>query len=453
MTQLFDRSIFVSVLKMAMPILLILGMQRLLNFVDLYILGSESVTAMAAVSQYIPIAFVLLSFMAGVGVTSTVIFSRIYGAKDHHKSANALFNLMCIATVIAAILISVVSIAYHPLLVLLNINDIYHHDFGLYFSIVFSAQAAFLIVFAPVGGFLRGYGRVDAIIVSGLVSLVVNIALTVYLVKVLKLGVVGAAVGTLTAIVVDISIQSFIAFRVYKRNRHLSTESTTPLRTLNIQVIAVGGSLGLPTLLSYLILTINVAALQAFFSALGQDSLIAFSIGFRLESLLLLPALALGESMLILLGHRFGKNDVVGFWKITRTVLLSVIVVYVGIFSVIVALVLGNINFTGQDSATIHAMCQEYLVKVSFAQIAIAVAVYSEAVLGALQSGARILVSYALKALAIVVVFSILRHVGHMTFSDLVNGYFVINILSIFMILFIVPKKKASLVKGGFYAA
>ena len=157
--------------------------------------------------------------------------------------------------------------------------------------------------------------------------------------------------------------------------------------------------------------------------------------------------------MLILLGHSFGKNDVVGFWRITRTVLFSVVAVYLGIYAVVVALVLGNVNFTGQNSEMIQAMCQEYLLKISLAQIAIAIAVYSEAVLGALQSGGRILFSYAMKAIAIIVVFSYMSHVGQMAFSDLVNGYFVVNVLSIFMIFFILPKKKESLTKGGFYAA
>lgn len=159
-------------------------------------------TAMSAVSNVDQVSSLLIQLFAAFGVGGAVITSQLIGAgkvEEANKSAKQLVVLMLLASLV----IMTVCLALNHRIVNLffggkNDNDEYL-SFAYTYFYVMAASFPFLAVFNSCAAILRAQRKSLNTLVSGVISFFANIGFNALLIYVCKLGILGAALGTLFA--------------------------------------------------------------------------------------------------------------------------------------------------------------------------------------------------------------------------------------------------------------
>ena len=159
-------------------------------------------TAMSAVSNVDQVSSLLIQLFATFGVGGAVITSQLIGAgkiEEANKSAKQLVVLMLLASIV----IMTVCLALNHQIVNLffggkNDNEEYL-GFAYTYFYVMAVSFPFLAVFNYCTAILRAQRKSVNTLVSGAISFVANVGLNALLIYVCKLGILGAALGTLFA--------------------------------------------------------------------------------------------------------------------------------------------------------------------------------------------------------------------------------------------------------------
>lgn len=193
-----------ALLILIVPICIESALSMSLGLVDSFMvkdIGNYG-TAMSAVSNVDQVSSLLIQLFAAFGVGGAVITSQLIGAgkiEEANKSAKQLVVLMLLASIV----IMTVCLALNHQIVNLffggkNDNEEYL-GFAYTYFYVMAASFPFLAVFNSCAAILRAQRKSVNTLVSGAISFVANVGLNALLIYVCKLGILGAALGTLFA--------------------------------------------------------------------------------------------------------------------------------------------------------------------------------------------------------------------------------------------------------------
>ncbi len=282
----------------AMSNLLIAGYQ-VVNGLWVGRLGSQAIAAVAASG---PMFNVLVALGSGLATAGSVLIAQYEGARRgtgvDHIAAQTLLMVAGVAACFA--LLGLVSA--RPLLGTIGVEPGLQSLTAHYLSIAYLGMVPFF-GFMAIQGMLQAVGEVRFAFRVMLASVIINAVLDPLFIYVLRWGVAGAAVATVTAqvLALGLALHRVLSGRsaLHLRARHFRPDLEHMRRALGI---------GLPASIEQATRTFGSLVLMSLAAQFGTQALAAFGMGTRLLGLFFSPIMGLSIATAAVVGQNIGAN-------------------------------------------------------------------------------------------------------------------------------------------------
>ena len=316
------------ILNFALPMLLGNVFQQMYNVVDSIIIGKVlGKEALAAVGANFPLIFALISFVVGIAIGSTVIVAQYFGAKQMDKVKRAIDTLY-IFMFAAALFLTVAGMwGSKYIFALISLPEDVIPLAIDYFN-VYAFGFIFFFGFQGTSAVLRGLGDSKTPLYFLIVATLINIALDLLFVVVLKWGIKGVAAATVIS-----QAGAFISIAFYL-NRYHSFLDFSPLKMrFDRDIFKKSLRIGLPSGVQQTVVSIGFLALYRIVSMFGTPTIAAYSIAIRIDMFAAMPAMNFSAAISTFVGQNIGANK---FERIGRG--LNATLVMTTIISVLISL-------------------------------------------------------------------------------------------------------------------
>ena len=319
MQDLTTGSVTRHLLKTSSFMLVTMVFQTLYFLVDLYWVGRLGKEAVAAVGVAGNLTFVVLAISQMLGVGTTTVVSHAAGRKDRDRAV-LLFNQSQVLSLVCGVVFLVVMMAlrlsYTRVLAADATTAALAADYLLWFIPAMSLQFAMVAM----GSALRGTGNFKPGMIVQTTTVVVNMVLAPILIfgwlTGYPMGVAGAAISTLVAVVVGVVWLSRY-FTSSNEFLHFRRADWRPRFETWASMLKIGLPAGAEFALTAVYLFIVYTVCRPF----GASAQAAFGIGLRLVQSMFLPVVALAFAA----GPVAGQNVGAGKADRVRTTFLSAV--------------------------------------------------------------------------------------------------------------------------------
>ena len=309
MQDLTTGSLSGHLLKTTSFMLVSMIFQTLYVLVDLFWVGRLGTDAIAAVGLSGNLSFIVIAITQVLAVGATTVVSHASGRKDQER-AILLFNQSQVLSMIVGLLfLAVAMVLRHQYAASQSATEgmrIATEQYLLWFIPAMALQFAMVAM----GAALRGTGNFKPGMYVQTGTVVINMVLAPFLIfgwgPFPEMGVSGAAVATLLAIVVGVVWISiyFVDAQAYLR---FHFGSWTPQLRVWWEMLKIG----LPAGAEFALMGIYMAVIYAITKPFGSAAQGGFTIGLRIVQSAFLPVVALGFAVAPVAGQNFaaGKGD------------------------------------------------------------------------------------------------------------------------------------------------
>lgn len=291
------------------PIMLTSLLQTSYQFADsLWVGNLLGATALGAVNISGTIIFTVLSFVIGLNNAALTILSQQKGRDNEEGLKNYLNAFVVILTVMALALGTLGFVFTEELLLLLGTPDDMMADASAYLQINFLG-ILFLFGYNFISTVLRALGDSKTPLRFVLVAVIMNILINPLFIAGFGLGVEGAALATVLA-----QGTAFFYGLIYVLRLKLAPFSLPKLPIWEEIKLILG--LGIPSGLQMSVISAGSAAILSVVTVFGGSTVAGFSAAQRLNSLVMLPAQALGTAVNSMAGQNIGLR----YWSRVRKI-------------------------------------------------------------------------------------------------------------------------------------
>jgi len=291
------------IFKFAIPMLIGNVFQQLYSVVDSIIVGRYiGKQALAAVGASFPLIFMMISFVVGVAIGTTIIVSQYFGAKDI-KMVKRSIETMYVFLFFAAILVTILGITLSgPIFRLIKLPEDVIPQAITYFN-VYLTGTIFFFGFNGISSVLRGLGDSKTPLYFLVFSTVINVILVWLFVAIFKWGVAGSAWATVIA-----QAGAFFTGVIYLNRTHEIVKLNSLHLVFDKAIFRKSIMIGLPTGLQQTFVSIGMLAVTRIVNGFGTDAIAAYSVAIRLDSLAGMPAMNFGAALSTFVGQNLGAN-------------------------------------------------------------------------------------------------------------------------------------------------
>jgi putative MATE family efflux protein len=287
----------------ALPMLIGNVLQQLYTTVDGIIVGRTlGKEAMGAVMLSFPIMFLLLSFVMGITMGSTILLSQYYGAKDMRKVKRTI-DTAYIFLFFSSIIITIAGLLLSgPILQLIRTPEAIIPQAKAYLNVIFAGMI-FMFGYNSISAILRGLGDSKTPLYFLVISTVINIALDFLFILGFGWGVAGAAWATVVAQGI-----SFL-FGVYHLNKtHDVLRFNLKTMKFDKEIFVLSVKLGIPSGVQQMLFSFGMMALQTIVNGFGTETVAAFGAAARIDSFATMPIMNFGAAISTFVGQNIGAN-------------------------------------------------------------------------------------------------------------------------------------------------
>ncbi len=292
-----------ALLFFALPMIFGNLFQQLYNITDSVIVGRfVGENALAAVGASYAITNVFIAIAIGGGIGSSVIISQFLGAGKIGKMKTAVFTTMINFLVISVILGTVGAVFNHQILSRVNTPEDIFSDAALYLAIYFLGLP-FLFMYNVQASIFNSLGDSKRPLYLLIFSSLLNIALDMVFVICFHQGVRGVAVATLIAQGVSAVLSFFLLMRKLKGYEEEEVYGYYDFGMMRSMV-----KIAVPSTLQQSIVHMGILLVQSVVNSFGSAALAGYSAGSRIESLSIVPMLAMGNAMSTFTAQNIGAG-------------------------------------------------------------------------------------------------------------------------------------------------
>lgn len=323
------------ILGFMLPLLLGMLFQQFYNMVDTVVVGQYlGIKALAGVGSTGSINFLVLGFVIGVCAGFAIPIAQKFGSKNFEELRRYAGNTLWISIVFAAVLTVLTCVLCGNILRWMKTpDDVFREAYDYIFIIFLGIPVTFS--YNILSGFIRSLGDSKTPVIFLVISSLLNVALDIFMIVVLKMGVSGA--GWATVISQAFSSLLCIIF-IVKRCEilHLKRDDLLPRPYYIGQLCAVG----LPMGLQYSITAIGTILIQTAVNGLGSVYMASVTAGSKVGQFMCCPFDAMGSTMATYGGQNVGAGKL----KRVKRGLFDCILLGVGyaVIALVVAALLGD---------------------------------------------------------------------------------------------------------------
>ena len=259
-------SVVGHLVRFAIPLLLGNLFQQLYNTVDLWVVGRYvSNEAYSAVGTVTPIINMLIGFFLGLASGAGVVISQYYGAKKEEQVRQTVHTSL-VMTVILGIVLTVVGILIIPLMLRLMKTDLQAVPEATTYLTIYFAGVLGLMLYNMGSGILRAVGDSNRPFYFLVVSALLNIALDLFFVIGLRMGVEGVAYAT----ILSQGISAVLILIVLARSEACIQLRLRDLK-VSLHILRQIVRIGIPSALQMAITSFSNVFVQSYINVFGLD--------------------------------------------------------------------------------------------------------------------------------------------------------------------------------------
>lgn len=292
------------ILGFMLPLLLGMLFQQFYNMVDTIIVGRYvGLDALAGVGSTGSINFLVLGFVIGVCAGFAIPVAQKFGSKSIDELKKYVGNTIWISILFAAVLTVITCLLCGKILEWMNTpQDVFREAYDYIFVIFLGIPVTF--AYNILSGFIRSLGDSKTPVIFLVISSLLNIALDIFMIVSLKMGVSGAAWATVISQLFSCVLCVIFIIKRFEI-LHLKKEDLK----LDFYYIGRLCAVGLPMGLQYSITAIGTIILQTAVNGLGSVYMASVTAGNKVGQFMCCPFDAMGSTMATFGGQNIGAGE------------------------------------------------------------------------------------------------------------------------------------------------
>lgn len=425
-----NKAFYAMVLSVAVPIMIQNGISNFVGLLDNIMVGKIGTEPMSGASIINQLIFVYNLCIFGAVSGAGIFTAQYYGQNDDEGIRNTFRFKFWIGTVLTAITIALFCVLKEPLITLYLKGEGTAEEIALtmkyakeYLAVMLWGLPAFMFsqVYAST---LRECGKTVLPMVSGIVSVVINLALNYVLIYghfgAPRLGVVGAAVATVISRYVELALIVIVTHASASKYSFIKGLYRTLLVPWSlVKKILVKGT---PLLVNETLWAAGMTRLTQCYSLLGYNVIAANNISTTISNVFNIVFIAMGDAVAIIVGQTLGTGDMEKAKDNARKLTVFSVLCSVGIGAIMFATApLFPEFYKTSDSIKELATSLIRVSAIFMPQYAFLHATYFT-----LRSGGKTFITFLFDSVSIWVV--------SVTLATILTGYTSLNILTIYVL-------------------
>lgn len=294
-----------SLFFFALPMILGNLFQQFYNMVDSIIVGQfVGEAALAAVGASYSLTTVFIMIAIGGGIGASVITSQYLGAGEYHRMKTSIYTAL-ISFAAVSVLLGVFGFGMcERILEVLHTPENILADAVLYLRIYFIGLP-FLFMYNILSSVFNALGDSKTPLYLLIFSSLLNVVLDLVMVLVFGMGVAGVAIATVMA--QGLSAVISFALLVKKLHSYGKNEKTTFYR---VDMLGSMLRIAIPSMLQQSIVSIGMLLVQSVVNGFGSSVLAGYTSGMRIESICIVPMIAMGNAVSTFTAQNLGAGNV-----------------------------------------------------------------------------------------------------------------------------------------------
>lgn len=292
-----------AILSLAIPIVINNFIQTMYNLTDTFWLGKLGTNEMAAISLVSPVQNIIINFGSGLTLAGSILISQYVGARDI-KNAKTMANHVFVCSILLAFICGILCFIFTPSIVnWLGAEDSVN-SMGVTYLRVVITDLPFLFMINVFTSVNQAQGDTVRPMQLNMLGIILNMILDPLFIMVFKWGIAGAALATMLA-KVPCAVIAIISLFKGKNKIHVNLKGFR----FNSKMIRSIITVGLPTAIGnstmqfgFLLMTKNVLVY-------GNNAMAAYGIGNRINSIITMPASAMGSAVATIVGQNVGAKQ------------------------------------------------------------------------------------------------------------------------------------------------
>jgi putative MATE family efflux protein len=308
--EFIEGSIWKGIFRMSWPMLLIMLLNFLVGFTDIYVAGLLGPDVQAAVGFIEQLYFLLIILGNAISIGSVAIVSRAVGAGDQEEAKQASRQCLGFGLIIALVLM-IAGLGIPRIIVAAAGFPREISEMAVVFLRIFSLSLGFNYFLTISSAILRALGSPEKPLVSMSIFAALNLVLDFALVfgwfPFPRLGYAGIAVATSASVIAATAINI-----LFLRKLHWSSLFRKLFR-LNRLFVRRLVSVTWPMALVMIAWNAGTVVLYNILAHLREgyiESMAAYANGLRIEAIIFLPAFAFNMAASVLVGQNLGAQKV-----------------------------------------------------------------------------------------------------------------------------------------------
>ncbi|MGB5507804.1 MATE family efflux transporter [Robiginitalea sp.] len=376
-------------IRLASPVILGMLGHSFVAFADNIMVGQLGTAELAAVSLGNSFVFIAMSLGIGFSTAITPLVAEAEGAGDSMEARGVLQNGLVLCTVLGVVLFGLVLLG-KPLMYLMDQPEEVVVLAGPYLDLVAFSLIP-LIIFQALKQFSEGLSRTRypmyATILANVINVVLNYLLIFGSLGFPKLGIVGAAIGTLVSRIFMV----FFLWWIFKQRPFFKAFiENLRFRQVKKRLLRKIANLGFPSALQMFFEVAIFTAAIWMSGVLGKNPQAANQIALNLSSMTFMFGMGLGVAAMIRVGNQKGSGNYPELKRVATSIFLMTIILEIGFAilfllgrNILPTLYLDVNDVTNQaDNMEVLAIAARLLLVAAFFQISDGIQVV---VLGALR--------------------------------------------------------------------
>ncbi|MEG0593039.1 MAG: MATE family efflux transporter [Coprobacillus sp.] len=302
--QLVKGNITKSLLLFSIPMVLGNLLQQLYNVADTFIVGKYiGSDALAAVGSSFTIMTFLTSIILGLCMGSSILFSMLYGSKQHDKMKTSFFVSFIGIGIIAIVLEVICLILIDPILSFIHIpSDVYKQTYDYLFIIFIGIF--FTFIYNYFSCLLRSLGDSKTPLLFLFIASIINIVLDIFFITQLNMGVSGAAIATIFSQFISglgIMIYTFFTQKdLIPKKKHCYFDKDVFKKIKDYSLL---------TCIQQSVMNFGILMIQGLVNSFGLVTMSAFAAAVKIDSFAYMPVQDFGNAFSTFIAQNKGANQ------------------------------------------------------------------------------------------------------------------------------------------------
>jgi MATE family, multidrug efflux pump len=308
---------------LAIPMMIGMSLQTAYMLADMFFVGRLSPEALAALAFNMPLLFLALGIVFGLGSGVTSVIARFIGASDKRLSDSSAEHSLGMGVLLSAFFTGVAYLYGKELLTALGVTSELMPLAWDYFSVMATGYS-FLVFSVFFRSILAGEGDTRTPMMIQGAGTLLNIVLDPIFIFTLGLGVKGAALATVISQAIPAGIFVYLLF--FREHSYV----TFDLKHFRFSTRILGDifKVGAPASFSFLVMAVGGAVFNRILVAFSANAVAAYQVGSRVDHVFMLPVISMSAALVTLVGmfHGAGRRDLVRgivSYALTRSLALA----------------------------------------------------------------------------------------------------------------------------------